>query len=107
MTRSALITGSCGGVSVTDTISVPTFHNYVLVSATIGTLNGSIQPSVNDNRTAETTTVTFTAIDANQLVVLTFAEQSGSPTYATVATCATNGGHNQINNPTWNKPWLN
>lgn len=100
------ITGVCGGRSVTDTIAVPRFRNYALTSAAIGGVNGIIGLPSNDNKAAETTDVTFTSIAQGALVLVGFTEQAGSPTYATIATCSTNGGGNKIINPTWNKPWL-
>lgn len=105
-TTNRSITGNCGGRTVTDTIAVPTFRNYVLSTATLGGINGIIGSPTNDNKTAETTSVSFSAIAQGGLVMIGFTEQAGSPTYATIATCSTNGGGNKILTPTWNKPWL-
>ncbi|MUV15718.1 prepilin-type N-terminal cleavage/methylation domain-containing protein [Noviluteimonas gilva] len=100
------ITGNCGGRSVTDTIAVPRFRNYELTSASVGGVNGIIGLPSNDNKVSETTSVTFTSIAQGALILAGFSEQAGSPSYATIATCSTNGGGNKIINPTWNKPWL-
>ena len=58
-----------------------------------------------DNTKAETTSVSFAAIAENGLVELTLAEQAGSPTYATIASCTTNAAHDQINDIVWTMPW--
>jgi prepilin-type N-terminal cleavage/methylation domain-containing protein len=92
-------------VTVTGTMAVPTFRNYVITAASIGGVNGSIGSSVNDSKNTEYTDLTFTGITANGLVLITLSEQSGSPTYATVASCTTNGGSGSINNVVWSKPW--
>lgn len=111
-TANRSITAQCyeGGTlyTVTDTISVPLFRNYVVTAASIGGVGGTIEnPATNDNRKTESTTISFTGITAGGLITVTLAEQTGSPTYATIAAgaCTTNGGHNKINNPTWTKPW--
>jgi hypothetical protein len=77
----------------------------VLSSATNNGVNGVIAAPVNDNKITESTTVSFGAIATGSLTLIGFTEQSGSPTYATVVSCTTNGGGNKINNPVWNKPW--
>ena len=105
-TTNQSITGVCGGRTVTDTIAVPTFRNYMVSSATLGGVNGIVGLPTNDNKVLETTGVTFTSIAQGALIMIGFTEQTGSPTYATIATCSTNGGGNKIINPTWNKPWL-
>ena len=103
------ITGMCTNnknvlESVTATVDVPTFHNYVITSASIGGVNGTIAASVNDNKTTETTSIAFANIIANSLALVTLGEQTGSPVYATVATCTTNGSGN-MRNITWTKSW--
>jgi hypothetical protein len=93
---------------VTDKISVPTFRNYVVTASSIGGVNGTIEtPASNDNKKTESTTISFTGITSGGLILVTLAEQTGSPTYATIAdgNCTTNGGHNKINTPTWTKSW--
>ena len=105
-TTNRSITGVCAGRTVTDTIAVPTFRNYVVSTATLGGVNGIIAAPTNDNKAVETTSVSFTSIAQGALIMIGFTEQVGSPTYATIATCTTNGGGNKINNPTWNRPWL-
>ena len=87
-------------------MAVPTFRNYAVTSATIGGVAGSIGSAANDNKSTESTTITFSAIPANGLVLVGLTEQAGSPTYATVQSCTTNGGGNQINDIVWNKPWV-
>jgi prepilin-type N-terminal cleavage/methylation domain-containing protein len=109
-TTSRSISAACvdnqgNSVTATATIPVPTFRNYEVVSATIGGVGGTIGSPLTDNKETETTTITFGSIAANDLILVTLAEQTGSPTYATVASCTTNGGANQINNPTWVKSW--
>ena len=98
--------------AVTDTIQVPTFRNYKVSSAVIGSTGATIDASVNDGTKLETTTVSFASIAANNVVAITLAEETAiSPTYATVnsGSCETNGGHNKIylNDPvtSWAKPW--
>jgi hypothetical protein len=94
--------------TVTDKISVPTFRNYVVTASSIGGVNGTIEtPASNDNKKTESTTISFTGITSGGLILVTLAEQTGSPTYATIAdgNCTTNGGHNKINTPTWTKSW--
>ncbi|KGQ18734.1 Type IV fimbrial biogenesis protein PilV [Lysobacter dokdonensis DS-58] len=105
-TTNRSITGNCGGRTVTDTIAVPTFRNYVVSTAAIGGINGTISPPANDNKVTETTSISFASIAQGGLILVGLTEQTGSPTYATIASCTTNGGGNKINNPTWNKPWL-
>jgi prepilin-type N-terminal cleavage/methylation domain-containing protein len=111
-TTSQTITATCtnnqGPVSSTATIQVPTFVNHAVTMATNGAASGSIAAPVNDNKKTESATIAFASIAANDLIVLTLAEQQGSPTYATVASCTTNDAPNagtEINNVVWNKPW--
>lgn len=106
-TTSRSVTATCGGRSATDTVAVPTFRNYQVAAASIGGVNGSIvTPSANEGLTTETTTIGFSSITAGGLILVTLTEQSGSPTYATIASCTTNGGGTKINNIVWNKPWI-
>lgn len=93
-------------VSVTQDIDVPTFNNYFVDAASINGSPGTIGAPVNDNRTTETTTITFGSIPANGLVLVTLAAQTGSPTYATVQSCTTNGAGTTLVVTAWNKPWL-
>ena len=95
-------------VSVTATIGVPTFRNYEVTTATIGVTGGTISDPVLNNKTTETTMIAFGSIPANSVVLVTLAEEAGSPTYATVQNCTTNGSGNTlvVNAATgWNKPW--
>ena len=39
------------------------------------------------------------------LILVGLTEQVGSPVYATVTSCTTNGGGNKISNVVWNRPW--
>jgi len=106
-TTSRSVTATCGTQSATATIAVPTFRNFQVTAASIGGVNGVItSPSANDGLTTETTTVGFSSITAGGLVLVSLAEQSGSPTYATISSCTTNGGGNKINNIVWSKPWI-
>jgi hypothetical protein len=109
-TTSQSVTATCTNnqgnpASATATISVPTFHNYALTAASIGGVNGTIGSAVNDAKKTEYTTVDFSGITANDLILVTLSEQIGSPIYATITSCTTNGGGNQINNVVWSKPW--
>jgi len=102
------MTATCGGQSATDSsVAVPTFRNYQVTSASVGGVGGAIQsPPTNDGFVTETTSITFSSIASGGLVLISLTEQSGSPTYATISSCTTNGGHNKINNIVWNKPWI-
>jgi prepilin-type N-terminal cleavage/methylation domain-containing protein len=104
-TLSRSVTATCGDRTATATIAVPIFRNYEVTAAAIGALAGTIAPPVNDNRTSESTTIAFGAIGAGDRIDVTLAEQVGSPTEATIVSCTTNGGRNQINTIVWNKPW--
>lgn len=101
----SVTTAVCDGTNATDTIAVPRFRNYAVTAAVIGATNGTIAAPVGDNTMDEYTDIGFGAIAANNLVQLTLAEQTGSPTDATISSCTTNGGHNKIQNVLWNKPW--
>jgi hypothetical protein len=96
---------TCGGRTATDTVQVPTFHNFVVTTATVGGVSGVIGSPINDNKTGEYTVLTFASIDANSLVLVGLTEQTGSPTYATIASCTTNNNGNQIKNIVWTRPW--
>lgn len=99
------VTATCGGQIATDTIAVPLFRNYAVTAASISGVAGVIGTATNDGKTSEATAVTFSSIPANALVLITLAEQAGSPTEATIASCTTNGGRNKIQNIVWTKPW--
>ena len=101
----SVTTAVCDGTNATDTITVPRFRNYAVTAAVIGATSGTIAAPVGDNTMDEYTDIGFGAIAANNLVQLTLAEQTGSPTNATISSCTTNGGHNKIQNVLWNKPW--
>ena len=107
-TTTQSMTATCGNQSATDSsVAVPTFRNYQILSASVGGVAGAIQsPPTNDGLVTETTSITFSSIASGGLVLISLTEQSGSPTYATIASCTTNGGHNKINNIVWNKPWI-
>ena len=100
------MTATCGGQSATDTVAVPTFRNFQVTSAAIAGVSGSIQSPLFDGKTTETTSISFASIPAGGLVLVGLTEQTGSPTYATITSCTTNGGHNKISNIVWDKPWL-
>jgi prepilin-type N-terminal cleavage/methylation domain-containing protein len=104
-TTSQQVTATCGTRTATDTVAVPTFHNFAVTSATVGGVSGVIGASVNDNKTSEYTVLTFSSIAANSLVLVGLTEQVGSPTYATIASCTTNGNGTQIKNIVWTRPW--
>jgi hypothetical protein len=104
-TTSQVVNATCGTRAATDTLAVPTFHNYVVTSTTVNGVAGAIGAPVNDGKITESTTLTFTAIPQGALILVGLAEQAGSPVYATIASCTTNGGGNKISNVVWNKPW--
>jgi type IV pilus modification protein PilV len=88
---------------------VPTFHNYYVRSATIGTVVGTIASPVNDGRATESTQVSFTSIPSASTISVTMSEQSGSPVYATLTACTatkSNNGTYHFSTGTWSKPWL-
>ena len=96
---------TCGGQTATDTVAVPGFRNYQVTAASLGGVAGTIGAPLNDNKKTETTAVSFGAVPANGLVQITLAEQTGSPTYAVIASCTTNRNGTQIKNIVWTKPW--
>ncbi|WP_460812271.1 prepilin-type N-terminal cleavage/methylation domain-containing protein [Luteimonas pelagia] len=91
-------------VARTQTLAVPTFVNYQVATVTRnGSADGTIGAASTDNKTTESTTVTFGAIAANDLIVATLTEQNRS--YATVQSCTTKNNSNEINNVVWSRPW--
>jgi len=95
--------------TATADVTFPTFANYEVAFARIGVVVGSY-PSAGspDAKKTEATVITFgAALVDGALVEIGFQEQSGSPIRATIASCTTNGGGNQINDIVWNKPWQN
>ena len=48
----------------------------------------------------------FASIAANGLVIIALTEQTGSPTYATIASCTTKSQGRQLNKIFWTKPWI-
>lgn len=102
---SQTMTASCNGEAATAEVAVPVFHNYEVTAAAIGAVAGTIASPVADNTIDESTTVSFGAIAEGDRIDVTLAEQAGSPTYATIASCTTNATNDQINNIVWNRPW--
>lgn len=102
--RTTNFTATCGGQTATDTVDVPTFANYAVSSAAIGGVNASSLTVGNDAKTTEYTDATFASIAAGDRVDVTFALTGTSS--ATITSCTTNGGRNQINNIVWSRPWL-
>lgn len=110
------LTGSCSKadgtiVQVTkDLDEVPVYFDYNITAATIGTTNLSWVTSGTDGTRSDTTTVTVPlppGIAASSLITVTATQQGSGPTHvATIRSCTTNGGENQINDIVWNKPWL-
>lgn len=93
-----------GGVIASGTkADRPTFANYVVDSAMIGTTPASSITVANDAKTTETTTVVFSSIASGDRVDIQFTLTATVP--ATIASCTTQNGK-QINNIVWNKPWL-
>lgn len=105
-TTSQQLTATCAGATAVATVDVPTFQNFEVASATIDGVSGSIAASTNDNKAAESTSVTFSAIPADGLVLVTLTEQTGSPTFATIASCTTNAAGDEINDIVWIEPWM-
>ncbi|MFL6593693.1 MAG: prepilin-type N-terminal cleavage/methylation domain-containing protein [Luteimonas sp.] len=98
--------GKCSGQRQAITIdNWPVFRNYAVVGASVNGAAGSISGPANDNRTSEYTIIAFTTIPANGLISVSLSEQAGSPTYAAIASCTTNGGGNQIKTITWVSPY--
>lgn len=93
--------------TATDTVNVPTFRDFTVTSAVIGATSGSIAAATNDKKKTESTVVTFPGLVADDLIVVTLTAQalSDSEQYASVTSCSTNGGGNQINDVVWSKPW--
>ena len=81
------------------------FPGFTLMAVRGQVTSGTIGAPVNDGKYAESSTVSFTAVSANDLVQVTLAEQTGSPTYATIVSCTTKANGTQIKNIVWNKPW--
>jgi len=104
-TTSQQMTVTCGGRSATDTVARPTFRDFTVTAAAANGVNGTINAAVNDHKNSESTTINFASIAQGALVTVTLAEQTGSPIYATITSCSTNGGGNKINNIVWSKPW--
>jgi len=104
-TTSQQLSATCGGETATATVAVPTFKNFEVTTATSDGVAGAIAAPSADNTLSETTTVSFAAIAEAGLIELTLAEQAGSPTYATIASCTTNATHDQINDIVWTMPW--
>jgi prepilin-type N-terminal cleavage/methylation domain-containing protein len=96
-------TGQTQAIAITDW---PIFRNFEVTGATMNGSPGSIGAAVNDNHASEYTVVTFASIAANGLVLVALTEQTGSPTYATIASCTTKSQGRQLNKIFWNKSWI-
>jgi len=97
-------------VSVTFSASTPTFHDYEVLSATIQSSGVTVSPPYsvsNENKKTEATTISLPTLAANDVVLVSVGEESGSPTYATVASCSTNGSADpdKTTVDSWNMPW--
>lgn len=97
---------TCGGsVLKPGTIaSRPTFSNYAVSSAAIGGTNAISITASNDALNTEYTDAAFAAVPSAARVDVTFTLTSTLP--ATVVSCTTNGGRNQMNNVVWSKSWV-
>jgi hypothetical protein len=100
------LTASCNGQTAVAEVAVPTFRNYEVTAATSDGVPGSIATPVADNTQSETTTISFGSIAAGGLIDITLTEQTGSPTYATIASCTTNAAGDEINDIPWTMPWV-
>lgn len=97
-------------VTVTFSASTPTFHDYEVLSATILSSGVTVSPPYvvsGENKKTEATTISLPTLLADDVVLVSVGEESGSPTYATVASCSTNGSgspdHTTVDS--WNMPW--
>ena len=97
--------GTCTGQVGAINVDWPTFGNFAVTAATINGISGTVGSPVNDGKYTESTTVSFSAVAANDLVQVALAEQAGSPIYATIVSCTTKANGTQIKNIVWNKPW--
>ena len=104
-TETRSVTATCGNRTATAVIPVPRFHNFIVSGALNNGVAGTISAPVNDAKITEYTDVIFGSIAQGSLSVLTLTEEVGSPQYATIASCQTNGQGTTINKPVWNKPW--
>lgn len=113
-TTQQAVTASCklpnGSIaSRTQTLAVPTFYDYDVTSVTRnGVVDGSIQqPADRDGKVFETTTISFNAVTADDLIVVTLTEKVSltNPAYASVESCTTKNNSDEINNVVWYKPW--
>jgi len=96
-----------GSYSVTD---FPTFNNYAVSSAAVGSGSGSITSfsGVTADRTAnETTDINFSGLGANSRIDIGFT-LTETRTDASVATCTIKKQGNSwaLTVDSWNKPWL-
>lgn len=82
----------------------PTFANYAVSSASIGGVNATTVTPANDAFNTEYTDVSFATVATGDRVDATFTLTSTLA--ATVVSCTTNGGRNQMNNVVWSKPWV-
>jgi hypothetical protein len=96
-------TGQTQAIAITDW---PIFRNFAVTGATMNGSPGSIGTPVNDNHASEYTVVTFASIAANGLVIVALTEQTGSPTYATIASCTTKANGRQLNKIFWTRSWI-
>ncbi len=103
-TVSQSMTATCGGQTATDTVARPTFSNYSVSSATVGGLPASTIVVSNDAKTTEFTDAVFASVASGSRVDLAFTETA--VLQASIVSCTTNGGRNQINNIVWGKSWL-
>ena len=101
------VTAVCAGFSVTETISVPTFRNFEVTAAAVNGVGVTPSAPVSDAKAIESTSIPVASVASAALITITLTEQAGSPIYATVTSCTTNGGRTKIQNPVWNRPWLN
>lgn len=106
MSTSGICTEGGNTYSVTDSITRPTFTNYAVTSAAVGAQAATAVNPSNNGKYNETTAVIFSSVAKDATIVLTLtAEGTPATTTATVWSCTTNAGHNQITNATWNKTW--
>jgi len=100
------VTHTCGTQSVTESIDVPTFANYQVSSAVVGTTAATSLTVANNGKTAESTVAAFGSVGNGSLVDVTFTLEG--TTAATIASCVAvaKGNSYEFSNIVWNKPWL-
>lgn len=93
---------TCGTLTVN--YATPRLVNYRVSTISVNGVASGVAAASQDNSAQETTAISLTALPANALVELGFADENNGA-WATVKTCQLNGGGNQIKSVTWNEAW--